>query len=231
MMVQILQHVPFEGPGSIERWLFEQKANVQYTHFFELSASLPDPGAVDLVIVMGGPMSVNDEQKHPWLKREKKFIREIVDLGIPIVGVCLGGQLIASALDAQVYNNTEKEIGWFPVDTEETDQDVFQFPQKMMPFHWHGETFDLPSGAVRLASNTICQNQAFQIGRKVIGLQFHLEITPETLDLLIENGRDELVDGTHIQTEQQMRSVRDSVYDEINNLIGSLLDYVTKKPL
>jgi GMP synthase-like glutamine amidotransferase len=114
MKAHVLQHVPFEGLGNIETWLSEQEADVQYTRFYESAVSLPDPRAIDLVVAMGGPMSVNEEHKYPWLKSEKQFIHKVVLRGVPVVGVCLGGQLIASALGARVYTSARKEIGWFP---------------------------------------------------------------------------------------------------------------------
>lgn len=227
MKVHVLQHVPFEGLGSMEAWLSERGADVQYTRFYESSA-LPNPRAVDLVIAMGGPMSVNDERDYPWLKPEKGFVHEAIRRGLPVVGVCLGAQLIASALGARVYVNAEKEIGWFPIEAVDADGDVFRFPRHATVFHWHGETFDLPPGAVRLARSSGCKNQAFQIGRNVIGLQFHLETTSETADVLIRNCRGELVDGAYIQAEQAMRAAPESAYAEINTLMGKVLSYVTR---
>lgn len=227
MKVHVLQHVPFEGLGSIETWLSERGADVQYTHFYESSA-LPNPRTVDLVIAMGGPMSVNDERGHPWLKPEKGFVHEAIRRGLPVVGVCLGAQLIASALGARVYANTEKEIGWFPIEAVDADGDGFRFSRQATVFHWHGETFDLPPGAVRIARNSVCENQAFRIGKNVIGLQFHLETTPETADALIRNCRGELVDSAYIQTEQAMRAAPESAYAEINKLMSKVLSYVTR---
>ena len=227
MKVRVLQHVPFEGLGSLETWLSERGADVHYTRFYESSA-LPNPRAVDLVIAMGGPMSVNDERDYPWLKPEKVFVHEAIRRGLPVVGVCLGAQLIASALGARVYANAEKEIGWFQIKAADADGDVFRFPRQATVFHWHGETFDLPPGAVRLAGSSVCENQAFQIGKNVIGLQFHLETTPGMADLLIRNCRGELVDGAYIQTEQAMRAVPESAYVEINKLMDKVLSYVTR---
>ena len=171
MKVHVLQHVPFEGLGSMAAWLSDRGAEVQYTRFFA-SPDLPDPGNLDLVIAMGGPMSVNDEREYPWLAAEKAFIRETVRRGTAVLGVCLGAQLIAGALGAKVFPNAEKEIGWFPVEAVAADGDVFRLPRKATVFHWHGETFDLPRGAVRIARSAGCENQAFQIGKNVIGLQF-----------------------------------------------------------
>ena len=173
-------------------------------------------------------MSVNDERAYPWLKPEKKFIDEAIRRGLPVVGVCLGAQLIAAALGAKVYANTHKEIGWFPIQALDVGADAFRFPRQATVFHWHGETFDLPSGAVRLARSSACENQAFQVGRNVIGLQFHLETTPQTAELLIQNCRGELVDGAYIQTEEAIRGVPESAYAEINKLMGLVLSYVTR---
>jgi GMP synthase-like glutamine amidotransferase len=229
MNVRVLQHVPFEGLGSIEAWLGARPARVEYTRFYR-SPVLPDLRAVDLVIAMGGPMSVNDEREHPWLKPEKAFLKEAVGRGLPVLGVCLGAQMIASALGARVCANACKEIGWFPVRAVSTDADVFRFPPQVTVFHWHGETFDLPPGAIHLASSAGCQNQAFQIGRNVIGLQFHLETTPESADAIIRNCRAELVEGEYVQTEQALRSVSEAEYGGINRLMDEVLTYITRIP-
>ena len=129
MKVHVLQHVPFEGIGSMASWLADRGASVEYTRFFG-SGVLPEIDDLDLVIAMGGPMSVNDEKTLPWLLPEKRFVRETVRRGIPTVGVCLGAQLIASALGARVYPNRQKEIGWFEIRKTNIDGDVFAFPEK-----------------------------------------------------------------------------------------------------
>src|SRR3990172_6278221 len=177
MRAHFFQHVPFEGLGSIAPWLEARGASVTGTRFFE-EWTLPMANDVDLLIVMGGPMSVNDESIHPWLKDEKRFIKEAIARGKPVFGVCLGAQLIANAMGARVYANAEKEIGWFPIHRVDKPRagDAFQFPKDSLVFHWHGETFDLPPGAVPLARSEGGENQAFQLGHKVIGLQVHLEI-------------------------------------------------------
>ncbi|MFZ3157950.1 MAG: gamma-glutamyl-gamma-aminobutyrate hydrolase family protein, partial [Smithella sp.] len=179
MRAHYLQHVEFEGLGSIASWLEADGYEITNTRLFE-SAKFPNLKEIDLLVVMGGPMSVNDEDDFPWLVSEKQFIREAINSGKPVLGICLGAQLIASAAGAKVYSNPVKEIGWFPIyGISSQDVSIFSFPPSVKVFHWHGETFDLPSGAIRLAKSDGCENQAFQIGKPVIGLQFHLETTPK----------------------------------------------------
>lgn len=227
MNVHVLQHVPFEDLGSMVAWLDEHSSLMSFTRFFEHPV-LPSLNGIDLVIVMGGPMSVNDEVSLPWLIPEKQFIRNAVERGVAMLGVCLGAQLIASALGSRVYRNAQKEIGWFPIEATPSAQDVFRFPDTSTVFHWHGETFGLPSGAVRLARSAACANQAFQMGRKVIGLQFHLETTPESARAIIDNCRDELIPGPSVQSEAALRGVVGSAYTEINSLMSKVLSYLTR---
>lgn len=210
-------------------WLEARGAEVRYTRFFE-DPTLPKPNGLDLVIAMGGPMSVNDESTLPWLQPEKQFVRDVVGRGIPVLGVCLGAQLIASALGTRVYRDAHKEIGWFPIEATPGAANAFRFPDKCTVFHWHGETFDLPAGAVRLAKSAACENQAFQVGRHVIGLQFHLETTPESARALLDNCGDDLVPGPYVQAASELRDVEGAAYAEINSLMGKVLSYITRTP-
>lgn len=227
MNTHVLQHVPFEDVGSIAPWLAEQGAVVGYTRFFE-SSRLPAVRGLDLVIAMGGPMSVNDEASLPWLANEKQFLREAILHGVPVVGICLGAQLIASALGARVHPGPDKEIGWFDIEACPPAADCFRFPGRAKVFHWHGETFDLPPDAVRLARSEACENQAFQLGSKVIGLQFHLETTPESVEKMIANCRDELVAGPYVQSEAALRAAPDATFTHINALMNEVLAHVTR---
>jgi GMP synthase-like glutamine amidotransferase len=229
MRAHYLQHVPFEGPGSIVPWLAAAGYGMTNTRFFA-SAALPDPGTIDLLVVMGGPMSVHDEGEFPWLVSEKRFIREVIDSGTPVLGICLGAQLIASAMGAKVYRNPVKEIGWFPIHgIAANDSSFFCFPQSEKVFHWHGETFDLPPGATRLAKSEGCENQAFQLGRSVIGLQFHLETTPESVRELVANCRDELIPARYIQTEEEILSAGPARYQAIHRLMGGILSFLLRR--
>jgi GMP synthase-like glutamine amidotransferase len=218
--------VPFEGLGSIEAWLRNAGYEITCTRLYG-SADLPKTEEIDLLVVMGGPMSVNDEGDYPWLADEKKFIKSVIESKKPILGICLGAQLIANAMGGEVFPNPVKEIGWFPVRSVESVNDaIFKFPEETMVFHWHGETFSLPSGAIRLAESEGCENQAFQIGDNVIGLQFHLETTPDSALAIIANCRNELVAGEYIQTEQDILSAPQERYGAINSLMGDILTYL-----
>lgn len=235
MNVHILQHMPNEGPGSIGRWLDNTGAAVSFTHFYQ-STTLPDPRVFDMVIALGGPMSVNDEATLPWLVAEKQFLREVMANGTAVLGICLGAQLIASALGARVYPNAQKEIGWFPVTAVESREDVFRFPASIDAFHWHGETFDLPPGAVQLARSAACENQAFQLGTNVIGLQFHLETDPASAQAFVDADnaepahKRELVAGKpYIQSAQQIFAVPASHYAGINALMVNVLAYLVRE--
>ena len=225
MKVHVLQHVPFEGLGSIESWLAEQNAVLSWTRFFE-EPRLPPIKDIDLVIALGGPMSVNDEIDLPWLAEEKRFVREAVDAGKSVLGICLGAQLIASALGARVYPARNQEIGWFDIEALPALPDAFTFPSTAKVFHWHGETFDLPPGAIRLARSEGCENQSFQLGAKVVGLQFHLETTPDSVEALIAKCRNELTGGAFVQTEARLRSASPADYARINALMTGVLDHI-----
>ncbi|WP_395750375.1 type 1 glutamine amidotransferase [Prosthecobacter sp.] len=227
MNVHILQHVPFEGTGSMEPWLRRRSANITSTRFFEPWA-LPDVSGLDLIIAMGGPMSVNDEAELPWLVEEKRFLRNAKKHGVPVLGICLGAQLIASALGARVYQGKQREIGWFDIEAVPHAGGAFAFPETTTVFHWHGETFDLPAGAVHLARSAACVHQAFQVGSKVIGLQFHLETTPESADAIITQCGHELVEDTFVQSEAALRAVPPAAYERINSLMGDVLDHLIR---
>ena len=226
MRAHYLQHVPFEGLGSIESWLRGAGYEITNTRFYE-SGELPNIPDIDLLIIMGGPMSVNDERHYPWLKKEKAFIKKVIQAGTPTLGICLGAQLIATSMGGDVFPSSVKEIGWFPIQTTQTDNNgFFQFPKEIKVFHWHGETFNLPAGAVQIAQSKGCENQAFQIGDTVIGLQFHLETTPRSAQAIVEHCRDELVEGTYIQLETDILTAPQNQYNAINKLMESILEYL-----
>ena len=226
MRAHYLQHVPFERLGSIELWLANAGYKITVSRLFE-SPVLPSPDEIDSLIIMGGSMSVNNESKYTWLVHEKKFIRNVISAGKPVLGVCLGAQLIASAMGARVYPNRFKEIGWFPVQGISSDNaSLFHFPPWLDVFHWHGETFDLPKGAICLARSKACEHQAFQLGNSVIGLQFHLESTPEAVGELVSNCRNELIPSKYVQSEETILSAKPEKYRVINNLMTEVLSFL-----
>lgn len=228
MRAHYLQHVPFEGLGTIAPWLAERGFTITRTRFFE-SAQLPNPDEVDFLVIMGGPMSANDDDQWPWLAAEKKFIREYLRRNKRALGICLGAQLIADALGAAVRKNPVKEIGWFPVEgLPQSVSDSFRFPAVFRAFHWHGETFDIPAGAAHLARSKACENQAFQWGASVIGLQFHLEMTPEAARDLVSNGRAELTPSTYVQSEAALLSASPEDYRAAQGRMAELLSYLIR---
>ncbi len=226
MRAHCIQHVPFETPGCIEPWLRKAGFDITSTRLFE-TTRFADPDDLDILIVMGGPMSVNDGSTVPWLADEKQFIRKLISKGVSVLGVCLGAQLIASAMGARVYRNLQKEIGWFPVKgIAPANPSAFRFPPSALVFHWHGETFDLPPGGALLAKSDACENQAFQIGPNVLGLQFHLEMTPDGARALVDNCRGELVPEAYVQTEEELLAAPALRYETINGLMHGVLTYL-----
>ena len=180
--VLVFRHVPHEHLGSIGAALSRRGVPIQY---IDLASSADQP--VDLssssgLIVMGGPMSANDPDN--YISRELYLIGQAIQANLPVLGVCLGSQLIAKAAGARVYRNPVKEIGWYPVSVTPAgsrDPLVHHFAPAAEVFHWHGETFDLPEGAAWLARSEACRHQAFRLGSNVYGFQFHFEVTPEMI--------------------------------------------------
>jgi len=158
------------GNGKL-RW------NLTSTLWFE-GQEPPQADDVDLLIVMGGSMNVDDESRHPWLIKEKLFIEKSIKQGKKVLGICLGAQLIACVLGARVYRNKHREVGWFPVfsTSEARKRDLYQsFPEKFTAFHWHGDTFEIPYSGFRTFYNECTANQGFQFGNNVVAIQFHIE--------------------------------------------------------
>ncbi len=175
----VFQHVSHEILGTLHPMLRNAGFRIRYVNFSRSDYSIPKLRNYDGLVVLGGPMSVDETDEYPYLVAETEAIREFIDMDFPVLGICLGSQLIAKALGSRVYKNTEKEIGWYDVSTtEEGERDpllcVFSEVEKV--FQWHGDTFDIPEGALHLATSSACANQAFRYGDKVYGFQFHLEV-------------------------------------------------------
>ena len=191
----------------MEAWFRANGHLLSATHLYRGEA-LPDVAAFDWLVIMGGGMSVNDEAALPWLVAEKELVRRSIAAGKRVLGVCLGAQMIASALGAKVFRNHTKEIGWWPLTCEigaATQSLGAALPEGAEVFHWHGETFDLPTGAVRLARSEACVNQAIAVGPRVLGLQFHLETTEDSARELIAGSAGDLQNpGPFVQTAAAM---------------------------
>jgi GMP synthase-like glutamine amidotransferase len=224
MNIHYFQHVPFEGLGSIENWARKPDHKVTATRFYE-DHKLPFIDICDMLIVMGGPMGAYDEDKYEWMAEEKRFIEKAIVRGKKVIGICLGAQLIAEVLGSKVYKNKEKEIGWMPLKLtpEGKKATVFSdFTDGQNVFHWHGDTFDLPNGAVQLASSEACEQQAFLYDNHVLGLQFHLETTEDSIVAMLENCKDDLEQGgKYVQTRAEI-SKDDHIY-RCNRLIEKVI--------
>ena len=183
MRVLVLQHIACEPPGVYEDVMLEAGVELVRVEVDEGEA-LPPLGDVDGIVAMGGPMSVNDEERLPWLRDEKRLIAGAVEAGVPFFGACLGVQLLAASLGARVYPGSAPEVGLMPVtltDAAAEDPLFAGLPRELPTFQWHGDTFDLPPGAVLLASSPAFENQAFRYGPTAYGVQFHLEVSAHLL--------------------------------------------------
>jgi GMP synthase-like glutamine amidotransferase len=226
MHIQCLQHVPFEGPCGIGGWAAARGHRLAVTPLYA-GVVPPRPADFDWLVVMGGPMGVGDEAQYPWLAAEKVLIREAIAAGKTVVGVCLGAQLIAEVLGGRVYRNREREIGWMPIQLTEAGRasPLFGFLPPVLPvFHWHGDTFDLPPGAVHLARSDACEHQAFLVGGRALGLQFHLESTAASVAGLCAECADELRPGPYVQTARQMLAVGPADYARLQDALFGILD-------
>lgn len=207
--IHLLQHVPFETPGDIVPWAKETKRELRVCRVWQ--DSLPRIERGDGLIVMGGPMSVHDEDTLPWLAAEKALIGSALAVGIPTLGICLGAQLIADVLGATVSLAPKREIGWFPVRFEASARDhevASVLPPEMNVFHWHGETFSLPPNTRRLGSSDACENQGFLRGNNVVALQFHMEVTAQQLQELEPYLKDEDTTLPYVQTPTEILASR-----------------------
>jgi GMP synthase (glutamine-hydrolysing) len=225
MHIHYLQHVAFEDAANIAVWGRERGHELTGTRM-DLDEPLPDADAIDWLVVMGGPMNVDEHAAYPWLVREKGFIRRVIDRGTRVLGVCLGGQLISTVLGGRVVPNVRKEIGWFPIrfTDEAAGHRVFgRFPRQVTAFHWHGDRFSIPSGGVRLAGSEGCDNQAFQFGRRCLALQFHWDYSRESVETMIAHCGHELAAAPGIQQPGEMLAQPER-FKVIRKMLFEMLD-------
>ncbi len=226
MRIHALLHVAFEGLGSIGQWITAHGHQLSCTRLYA-GDPLPCSDAIDRLIIMGGPMNIYEDAQYPWLTGEKALIREVIAAGKSAVGICLGAQLLADALGSPVFAGPEKEIGWLPISVTAAGQEtalLSGLPDQATVFHWHGDTFNLPPGAVHLAESAGCSQQAFLYDNRILGLQCHLESTPETVREILAHCRHELVPGRYIQTETEIAGAAPEQYQHINSLMATLLN-------
>lgn len=224
-----LLHVTYEGIGCIENWLIANSFNITYTHLYK-NELLPDIEDIHFLIIMGGPMSVYETDKYSWISDEMSFMRKAIDMGKPVLGICLGSQLLAAVLGAKVYPNKHKEIGWYDIYKTETGEKSLLlkgFPKQVPVFHWHGDTFDLPELCEQLFYSEYTENQAFQYKTNVLGLQFHLESTEETLAIMIKEGWAEIKEEIGIQSADEIKQKK-MLTCNTNNLMFLILDQLVK---
>ncbi len=228
-----IQQVTFEPPGNITQWANERKHKLDVVKIYNTS-SLPDMTSYDGLIMLGGPMSVNDTDEYSWLDTEFALVEQFTKENKLILGICLGAQIIAKALGASVKKMPHREIGFFPVcltnQATQNSKCCTSMPRCFIAFHWHGEMFDIPDNATHIAKSQACQNQAFEYNNgKTLALQFHLETNRENLSALIANSSDELrAGGKFVQRMEYMHDTLERISDEYYKLLCQLLDNWTK---
>ncbi len=206
MQIHCFQHVPFEKPGVIANWAIKNNFNLTYTKFYE-EYTLPKIDEVDLLVVMGGPMSFDDYEVYTWLKAEIEYINKAIRANKAIIGICLGAQLVVQALGGKPLHGHCKEIGWFPVqfnnqELKKVGWDIF--PDELNVFHWHGDTFEIPGDSVHIAQSEAFYNQAYICKDRIIGFQFHLEVKQDIINELLINCRAELRKDKYVQSENEI---------------------------
>jgi GMP synthase-like glutamine amidotransferase len=229
LRIHCFQHVEYEDLGCIKEWCNANGHHITYTKFYK-GESLPETEDFDWLIVMGGPMGVYENEKYGWLSYEKEAIKIAIEHNKMVLGICLGSQLIAEVLGTRVYKNAEKEIGWFDVIlTEQAEKVSLTNGMKTISkvFHWHGDTFDLPQNSKHIFYSEACQNQAFLYKDNVLGLQFHFEVTEQSIKAMIENGKQELTGERYIQTESEILSYLNCIKPN-NKTMFQLLNNLNK---
>jgi GMP synthase-like glutamine amidotransferase len=203
MRIHSLEHQPAEGPARIADWAVARGHPLTRTALYA-DEPLPAMETFDLLVIMGGGMNIYQHRDYPWLVAEKEFLRRAIEAGKPILGICLGAQLLADVLGGKVYQNPEKEIGWFPVQFLDRAAPFAAFPETMNVMHWHGDTFDLPPDARLVAGSQGCPRQAFVWGDRVVGLQFHLEMGAVNVADLAHVSVEDLTPGRFVQSAAQL---------------------------
>lgn len=201
----VLQHIECEDLGTIGPAMSGRGIGAEYVRLFDGEPVPQDIERYSGIIILGGPMNVYEEDEFPFLREEDVLIKKAIQKGSPLLGICLGGQLIAKATGATVTKGAKKEIGWYKLNLTQggkEDKAFGKFPEELTVFQWHGDTFGIPQGAVHLAGSELFPNQAYRIGNNVYGLQFHLEVTEKTINSWITEYQDELSTLDYINYEK-----------------------------
>jgi GMP synthase-like glutamine amidotransferase len=222
--VAVFQHAEGEWIGSMTDWFADKDFQLQ-TYRLDLNESLPTVEQFDWLLIMGGPMSAYDEDIHPWLVAEKKIIKEAIESDKTILGICLGGQLIASSMGVDVYRNTEQEVGWHAI--TKTDPCATWMPDTLVPLSWHYDCFDLPNGAIPFATSAVTPYQGFKLGENVWALQFHLEAQDNTVSSFLALDDEGLPLGEYVQSEAEMFSTQH--LEQSRQAIYSLLEQMNSR--
>ena len=233
MRIHYLLHIPEEQPAGAYLW-GEKRGYCQSSTKFYQEDTLPSLDTFDLLIIMGGSMGIYQEVEFPWLKQEKLFIRQAIDKGKLVLGICLGAQLIADTLGAKVIKSSHSEIGWFPltITKDGIENSYFNNLSKLSKvLHWHGDMFELPDVAQLLASSAGCQNQAFSYKENVLALQFHLEMTSQSLEDIIKLDEKSLIKDTYIQTKGEILANQNllstcnrAFFGMLDDFVGNIID-------
>ncbi|HEU4574534.1 MAG TPA: type 1 glutamine amidotransferase [Chitinophagaceae bacterium] len=223
MRIHFIQHVSFEYPGSILAWAEQHGFTCSFTRT-DTDPVFPSLTAFDMLVIMGGPMGTYEEEKYQWLKKEKSFIRSAIDASKKVLGICLGCQLIAEVLGANVYPHAEKEIGWWPVQKVEEHPLTKNLPDGFDTFHLHGDTFDLPHGAVHLFRSAACPQQGFAFANTILALQFHPEMESKLLNNMITHEKEQLVTAAFVQTAETIMQRSEEKLSLQKQLMYQLLD-------
>lgn len=227
----VLRHVDFEGLGNIGQYFKQNNIEYTETQLFN-NEPLPKIEGFDLLIIMGGPMGIFDDIDYPFLVEERKFISQVINQGIKVIGVCLGSQFLANSLGGKVFKGPFKEIGWFPVDyTQEfngwiranSEYESFEMIKSHI-FQWHGDTFSNPKESIPIGFSKPKINQGFIYKNQVLALQFHIEMTKESVGLIVDNGLEEIedktVDHTYIQKKKSILEENSYYVDNYKFLVG-----------
>ncbi|HJZ40005.1 MAG TPA: type 1 glutamine amidotransferase [Bacteroidales bacterium] len=225
LKIHCLQHVHFEGPAIIHKWALHKGHEFGFTRFYD-AVGFPEIEEIDWLVIMGGPMGVDEYDEYPWLKKEIEYIRQAIAGSKVVIGICLGAQLIARALGAAVKHGQKQEIGWFPVTINKiaATRAGFDFlPEEITAFHWHQDTFDIPEDSLQLASSKAYPNQAFLYRNTILALQFHFEMDFPALEAIVRNSGAGIKPGEYVQSVKAILGNKQNILKN-NEMMRKILE-------